>query len=225
MFNCFKRRDRGQATTPDQIDDVIQQELGSIRKIAIIPGHTVKSPGMLTYNDQREFQICRRVVDTLNAEIPANGKQVYKFLREEIGYRSAMKRLAQQCADAKIDLAIEFHLNAAGIPEARGCEMLILDGKDKTANVAKEIIEKFSIQFHIVRRREYKGIRGIKALKPGSRGGGFVEEMEKRGVMAMIFEPFFGDYETPDSSQFLSQPDFGVRKMADFWKKVIKEIK
>lgn len=224
MFNCFKKRDRGPSTTPDQIDEVVSQPNPKIKRIAIIPGHTARSWGMKTYNNQKEFQWNRKLVDILNEEIHPSGKQVFKYLRQEGSYSTAMKILAKQLQQDKIDLAIEFHLNAAGVPEARGCEMLIKSGADKTAKQAAFLIEGFSLQFDIVKRREYKGIRGIKALESNDRGSTFVYEAEKRGVMAMLFEPFFGDYQTEDSAQFLDEKDFGVRKMADFWIKMIKVL-
>jgi len=224
MFKCFKKRERTPSTTPDQIDDVIQQPQSEIRRVAIIPGHTPNKWGMRTYNNQREFQLNRRIVDIINAEMIPNGKQVFKYLREEGSYSSAMRTLAKQLEKDKIDLAIEFHFNAAGVPEARGCEMLIKHGADKTANYANLMIDGFSTQFDIVKRREYKGVRGIKALKKNDRGSTFVFEAEKRGVMAMLFEPFFGDYQTEDTAQFLDEEDFGVRKMADFWIKMIRAL-
>lgn len=222
MFCFKKKKDRGPETTPDQVLDVIEIQSKTIKRIAFIPGHTAKKPGMRTYNELTEFHFNQRIIDKLYHS-PGNGG-IFHFRRQDIPYQKAMKALARQCQEARIDLAIELHINAAGIPEARGCETLIKHGADRTAQLSSVIIEKFSQEFDIQRRREYKGIKGIKALKPGDRGSSFVYEMEKRGIMGIVFEPFFGDYRTDDSSQFLDDPEKGIDKMVTFWKRVLKMI-
>jgi len=179
---------------------------------------------METYNNIREFDWNNKLVDAILKEGEVKPIRLIKYLRQSGSYSAANKALVKQMKKDNIHLAIEFHINAAGIPEARGCEMLIKNGADSTAKRAAYIMASFSDAFAILRRRQYKGARGVMGLNSGDRGSGFLFEAEKNGISAMIFEPFFGDYKTPDSGQFLSEDDFGIEKMAKFWIKIISRL-
>ena len=224
MFKCFKRKDRGPSTTPDQIEEVVNRPPLKIKRIALIAGHTDKKFGTVSYNGLKEFFWNQKVIDQIANRWDFNGKVILLYRRQYGSYSRAMKELAKQCERDKIDLAIEFHLNAAGIPEARGFEFLIKHGADDTAKIASHIADVFRHRFEIVPRGTYKGLRGVKGLKSNDRGSSFCLEMEKRGIKAFLFEPFFCDYKTSESEIFLEQKDFGVQNMADFWIQTIKGL-
>jgi N-acetylmuramoyl-L-alanine amidase len=182
-------------------------------KIALIVGHTRGNYGTETYRDEHEYDWNNDVVNMIIKKL-AN-PNVFRVERSASTYTKAMKQLATDAKAKGAQVAIEFHLNAAGIPSARGCEMLVSERK-KNLTKARQIITAFSSQFGIRLRHD----KGIKKLADGDRGGGFVREMEALGIDAYLMEPFFCDYKTEDSAQFV-EPG-GKEKYADFWIDVIK---
>jgi N-acetylmuramoyl-L-alanine amidase len=183
------------------------------KRFALIPGHTRSLYGTETYKGEHEFDWNNDVINMIVKELSSD--KIHIVYRNDLKYGPAMVDLAKQCKDLNIDVAIEFHLNAAGIPSARGCEMLVSERKNNLIK-ARQIITAFSSQFKIKLRHD----KGIKKLKDDERGGGFVREMEKIGVDAYLPEPFFCDYKTEDSAQFIESG--GKEKYAKFWINQIK---
>jgi N-acetylmuramoyl-L-alanine amidase len=178
------------------------------KRFALIPGHTKKQYGTETYKDEHEFDWNLDVINMIVKKLDSD--KIHIVYRKDLTYGAAMTDLAKQCGALDVDVAIEFHLNAAGIPSARGCEMLVSERK-KNLVKARQIIESFSKQFGIKLRHD----KGIKKLKDDERGGGFVREIEKVGIEAYLMEPFFCDYKSSDSEQFIEAG--GKEKYADFW--------
>lgn len=178
------------------------------KRFALVVGHTKKVYGTETYKDEHEYDWNNDVVNLIIKKL--NSDKVFRIERKDLTYSKAMTDLSIQARALGADVAIEFHLNAAGIPSARGCEMLVSERK-KNLTKARQIITAFSSQFGIKTRHD----KGIKKLKDSDRGGGFVREMEARGIDAYLMEPFFCDYKSSDSEQFIEAG--GKEKYADFW--------
>ena len=223
MLECLKglfEKDRG----PGKEKKYKPNPNSKYKKIALIPGHSPKKYGTRTYNKNKEFFENRKIIELILAAEDVIGKKLVYIERKELGYSSAMSDLAKRAKEHGADVAIEFHYNAASIPEARGCEMLIKDGADESARLGKKIVDEFAEKFNLKQRRQYKGMKGIKPLKRGARGGGFCWKMEAKGIRALLWEPFFCDYRNEETKQFLDDPAKGRKIMADFWIKQLKEM-
>ena len=204
MFNCFKSKDRGPSKPEVKIPQTLDTLVNPI-KIALIPGHT---PGTSadTYNkDMTEYQFNKAVLKIVMKDY--KGKHELNFFDRDptLSYKRAMAKHAKSCAKEGVQLAIEFHVNAARVPEARGYESLIAYGDDKSAKLAFDFGDMFRIEYKHGGRGLYKGLRGVRSRKRGDRGYEFMNRMEKEGISSFIWEPFFGDYETEESAKFLNQ--------------------
>lgn len=236
MFSCFKKKDRGPEVKTPPKAEVDSREF---KMVIFIPGHTKKgsgrSRGMGIYNGTGENDFNTAVLKDLYVRIKAD--PIYKTLpidllyRHEDSYstycRKIKTRIKESCKRHNISLkdtlVIELHLNAAGIPSARGGEALVMD--HKSAITAYPMIHAFCDQFDIKMRRSYTyreehedvTLRGIKFLKSGSRGSGFLKTVKSLGCTGMLWEPFFADYRTSESKIFFDDMDKGVSLMSDFW--------
>ena len=217
MFSCFKKKDRG----PSETKPVEYVETVGVKTIALIAGHQ-ENGGARAYNEAEENEVNSRLVEEIIRSMPNH--KIITRKRGHGSYSSEMKKHAKFCRDNKAEIAIELHFNAAGVPEARGAEALIKYGALDTISLAGMIVDKWCTQFDIKKRGNYRSVKGVKALKSRDRGAGFVNYMESYGIKAIVWEPFFCDYETEESQRFLNQRDQGVRIMANFWVNIIKQI-
>jgi N-acetylmuramoyl-L-alanine amidase len=216
MLRCFKRKDRGPSAKP-----VESKPPSKVKTVAIFAGHQ-KNGGARTYNNREENEVNTRLVNRIIKLLPNHNIVTRERLTSSYG--SEMSKHASFAKKEGAELAIELHFNAAGIPEARGAEALIAYGKEKTAHTAKMIVDKWCQKFKIAHRGNHLGLKGVKGLKSKNRGSGFVSKMESKGIQAIVWEPFFCDYQTSESQQFLNQRDQGVEIMAQFWAQVIREL-
>jgi N-acetylmuramoyl-L-alanine amidase len=224
IFNCFKKVVDRDVKYPPSERARIPAEKPKALNIGLVVGHTHTNWGAETYNAQREYDINDGIVNRI-LEDGAGKNPLFRLERDpKLTYGKAMKKLAAEAKAKGIDLVIEFHFNAAGIPEARGCESLIAEGSDISAYYAYQLSSNFSNLFQIVARGRYKNYMGVKAKAKTDRGGAFLHEMQSVGIPAIIWEPFFCDYRTRESEQFLELSDFGVVKMANFFNKFLSGI-
>lgn len=218
IFNCFKKRDREPRNTePLQLPKERKERL----RILLLPGHR-EGDGARTYQTHIEESEWNREV-VAKVELKYGGKHtIVKGCewRTEKDYGAYVKRVKKFCKEHEVDICIEVHLNASGIPEARGCEMLVAEN-DETARMAFTLISFFSIRFQVVPRGWYKTLQGVRARGHSDRGGYFLNVLNKAGVHAMIFEPFFCDYKSRESEQFLEMPDYGVDKVSNYFVKAL----
>lgn len=219
----YRKAERKPEYSPD-VPVKIPVERKEKLNIIFLPGHQPNG-GTRTYQPHIEESEWNR---ELVARIESTYEGKHTLVRgcewrKEKSYSAYTKRVKSFCKNNDVDLVIEIHLNAAGIPEARGCEMLIAP-YDATATLAYNLISQFSLKFKIVPRGWYKSFQGVKARKSGDRGGYLMNEIEKVGTMCMLFEPFFADYRSKDSEQFLEMPDYGVEKMAKYFREALSYL-
>jgi N-acetylmuramoyl-L-alanine amidase len=220
LRSLFGGRDREPQFPPTEPVKLPAEKPEKLR-VLILPGHQ-RGAGARSYQPHIEESEWNREV-VANIEMKYNGKhQLVRGCdwRTEKSYSAYCRRIKKWCKANKIDLCIEVHLNAAGVPEARGCEMLVAP-KDATAFNAFTLISMFSVRFKIVPRGIYKTFQGVRARTYNHRGGKFLNDLESVGTQAMIFEPFFCDYKSRESEQFLEEPDYGVKKVSDFFVKAL----
>ena len=218
--NLFKKKDR-EPTFPPSDPILLPRERKDILRVLLLPGHQ-PGGGARTYQPHiEESEWNREVVSQI--EMRYDGKhQLVRGCnwRTEKSYSAYVSRVKKFCKDNQVDLCIEVHLNAAGVPEARGCEMLVAP-KDLTAHNAFTLISMFSVRFKIVPRGWYKTYQGVRARTSKDRGGHFLNTLEAVGTQAMIFDPFFCDYKSRESEQFLEEPDYGTSKVANYFVKAL----
>jgi hypothetical protein len=143
----------------------------------IIP-HTKNSPGARSVaKNINEYQYALQMVK----DMP------YSYeTRDEGGVALAAKRLAMKGCNA----LLEPHKNAFN-GEAKGFEILVIDGDSESTRVAELIAQNFKQAFpdRVLRRGT-----GIKKLKKGDRGYQNLLDAKKSGVkIALLSEDFFID--------------------------------
>ena len=135
-------------------------------------------------------------------------KSVAIFFRDEVGLRGCYKKVGEWGAD----LSLELHFNAAGVPKARGAEMLCLNGDVDTAAKARIILDDLANTFGSRLRHD----NGIKWLSRGDRGYWNLKHAANYGVeYPMLIEPFFGDYETEESKQYVEKIELYADTIVD----------
>lgn len=178
--------------------------------VAIINGHSVKKPNAKAYNGTREHPWNDDVQEFIFLKYGGNVK-IVQFDRPDWGYKSAMKWLAQQCNKHKVDIAIELHFDAAGVPSARGGHFRTLKGDRESLHQAQDFMEGYLGRFNFATQRH----NGVKEMKKSDAGYWFCYYMNKYGIVSMLFEPFFADYKTEESAPFLELD--GHKLMAHYW--------
>lgn len=147
-----------------------------MKKIAIIVGHEVNSPGFYS-----EYLGCSEY-DWHQLKIVPHLKNCDIFYRptQFKGYQAKMKVLAKKLKG--YDVAIELHFNAFHDPKANGSEVLHWLGNEKAMMYGK-----FYLQ--LLGELGLKD-RGLKAIyRNDQRGYHFIQKMP---CTALILEPFFG---------------------------------
>lgn len=150
-------------------------------RIAVVIGHEKGRPGAYSgYLQQTEFAYNSRVAPYF-AEIDAD---IY-FRPEGGGYKTQMRKLAQEINAINYDLVIELHFNSFN-RKASGCEVLTYKGNNYTQLLGERICRSISTEY----RTENRGVKQIDSEE--DRGYWFLHYMRAN---AMILEPFFGDHE------------------------------
>lgn len=174
-----------------------QEEVAQIKKkkVAIIVGHEASKKGAKLYSGEYEYDYNSRIAKKLLAAYKGSC-ELKVFTRDHIGITG----VAQQAKAWGADMSLELHLNASGLPSARGCEFLVISGHK--ASEAKGI----SMAAHL---QEYMGVKlrnvnGLKKIKAGDRGYRNLEVCKDAGIKEVILiEPFFCDFETDESRPFI----------------------
>lgn len=108
-------------------------------------------------------------------------------------------------------VVIQMHLNAYN-GQARGCEVLVIDGNSKSYDIAEKFAKEFTTTFTNVPLRRVE-TKGKKMLKANDRG---VASLVSSGdVKKMLVEPFFID----NSSNFVPK-----EKYAEFLTKFVESL-
>ena len=178
--------------------------------VAIINGHSAKKPNAKAYNGTREYFWNDDVQEYIFAKYEGKIKLI-QLDRPDWGYKRAMKWLAQQCHKHKVDVAIELHFDAAGVPKAKGGHFRTMKGNKEALAQAQDFMEGYLGRFNFASQRH----NGVKEMKQSDAGYWFCYYMDKYGIAGMLFEPFFADYKTEESAPFLELD--GHKLMAHYW--------
>jgi N-acetylmuramoyl-L-alanine amidase len=165
------------------------------KKVAIIVGHEASRKGARLYSGEYEYDYNSRIAKKLLAAY--RGPYALKvFHRDHIG----MNGVAQQASVWGAEISLELHLNASGIPAARGCEMLVIDKHKTSEDKAIKMMKLLSDTMGVKLRNN----NGLKKLKAGDRGYKNLEVCKNAGIpIVLLIEPFFCDFETDESRPFI----------------------
>lgn len=178
--------------------------------IAIIKGHRADRPNATSYNGHREY-FWNKLVQVF-IFLKYKGKiRLITIERPKKKYKAAMKWIAQECSDNKVDLAIELHYDAAGVPKARGGHFRTKRGDSSSKRYALDFMRGYLSRFPFASQRH----GGCVEMGSGDAGYWFCYYMDKKGIDSMLFEPFFSDYKTDESEPFLELD--GYKLMAHYW--------
>ena len=203
--NFFKRRNPSTPAKP-RVPAPTTPSYGDCKRIAIIVGHDARSGGARLYDGRNEYKyntdVALRVLEKAKAlalDLDADfNKAVKIFYRDGVGIKGACRAAAEWGAD----LSLELHFNAAGVPKARGAEMLVIDGDIETAKKARIILDDLVASFGSKLRHD----NGIKWMSRGGRGYNNLKYARSYGITyPMLIEPFFGDYETEESKKYVER--------------------
>lgn len=160
-------------------------------KIAIVIGHEKDRPGAYSpYLQMSEFAYNSEVAPYFSTI----GADIYRR-PEGGGYKTQMRKLAEEINKKDYDLVIDLHFNSFEESEdqerVEGCEVLYYKGNTYTQMLGERICKAIEI--------EYKSNnRGAKPISSSNqRGYWFLYYMKAH---AMILEPFFGD--EPEADKF-----------------------
>ncbi len=152
-----------------------------MKKIAVVIGHDMKSPGAWS-------PFLKKTEYTYNSEVAEYLKGVADIYHRPGagGYNSQMRKLAETLNPKKYDLVIELHFNSfdkiANL-KGVGTEVIIYPGNEKTKEFGKAYCEVISKKYDTINR-------GVKDGYSGGRGWGFLSLIQ---APTIIVEPFFGD--------------------------------
>jgi N-acetylmuramoyl-L-alanine amidase len=169
------------------------------KKIAIVVGHEANKMGMKLYTGEYEYQWNKKLSERIK-KLYKGPHEIQVYFRDHIG----VSGVATQAGGWGAELLIELHLNAAGIPAARGCEALVINTDKPTQVKAKILVEMISQTMGVKIRHQ----NGLKLLAKGERGYPNLLAYKNAGITnPIIIEPFFADYETDESKFFIKNPD------------------
>lgn len=150
------------------------------KKIALIVGHGNGDGGANTWNGSNEFNYNSFVAEGVKNK----SKQLVKtFYRGNSG----IVGVGLSAVAWKPDVCIELHLNSYN-GKAKGCEVLVLQGDKRSAELAREFAWKFTSKFG----RVLRGDQGVKWISSGDRGAASLKAVSPI-AQSILVEPFFCD--------------------------------
>lgn len=153
-----------------------------MKKVVFVVGHTVKKKGSLNYKGEHEYDFNLRILHHVNRLVP--GSTI--LIKDNPDY-------LKEIAAIRPDIILELHFNSA-LGDARGCEILVLDGNKKAEQLGKIFCKLFAAYYGIKNR-------GVKLLLPGDRGHINLVNYVPYCKLPFIFEPCFGNNKTSESEQ------------------------
>lgn len=243
FLNLFSSSDSKDYSTDIEVDDIeedssedskteedeVVEELDPVKskaaKIAIIVGHTAKSPGAYNYKGESEFsfnsRIAEKVKNIMKEKYPS--KKVRVFFREEGYYSTAVTRVGQNVGKFGAKISLELHFNSFH-QVAYGCEVLIWEGAEhflKTVKVADILTDNLADKFDLRQRHRhnfpgYSVGDGVKILASRDRGALNIKACNDNGVKhAMLIEPCFANKRTKESEAIFENEDKYAEFLAD----------
>lgn len=175
--------------------------LTNIRPCFLV-GHSFESQGATSFDKQTEFHYWQKVLFRSNAHYSfkdENNKESYKKAVDSLQFLGALD-------------AIECHFNSFD-RHAEGCECLVIENDQNSADLAYFILQEFEKVFP---HRKKRHDNGIKWVCKTDRGYSNLKLMKDLGMnRAVIFEPFFGDNAADYIPQF---------NMIDFISRINREL-
>lgn len=168
----------GESTLPDPPPQADPRGSG---KVGIVIGHgRANDKGAVSLGGVSEWDYNLAVAEKLHSMI--EGSHLIKSTNIP-SYNGHQAAVATELETSGCTCAIELHFNAAGDPTAHGHEWLYSEGSAKGENLAES--------FHMQMIADHPDLRdrGMKALRPGDNGHGFVS---RNAFPKIICEPFFG---------------------------------
>jgi len=171
-----------QVTPIEQKQDTVGS-VGTGKKVALIVGHGAGDGGAEAFNGMSEFNYNSFVAEEVEKAI--KNKQIKVFYRGAGGIAG----VASKAVAWNPEVCIEMHLNSFnGI--AAGCEVLVLNGDEESAKLARQFASSFCTKFS----RKLRGDKGVKWLASSERGGLSLKCLSPI-KQAILIEPFFCDNE------------------------------
>jgi len=187
MFDCFKKSE-GYGERP-----VPKSNWG-----IIIP-HSIKSPGATSFDGKTNEYCYGHAMAKLLTPLPYE-------TRNEAGVKGAVRKLKA----LGVNCTLEPHGNAYR-GEAKGCEILVLEGDTESERAARLILEDFNELFS---QRVLRHDNGIKWVTSKDRGYYNLKVAKNLGMrVAILSELHFID----NSHDYMP-----VEAQADFWKRHIR---
>lgn len=147
--------------------------------VAISVGHTRDAQGAVSVGGVTEFAYNLIVAKHVKRFLKRSGVRVVVVLeRSRLGIKDLVRRVAAE----RPVCAVELHFNSAVDRSAHGTEMLWADPK---AYPLAELVQKRTVQALGLRSR------GLKERRSGD-GSTYLLGMERHGIPALMYEPFFG---------------------------------
>jgi len=150
------------------------------KKIAIVVGHGNGDGGANTWNGSNEFNYNSFVAEEVKRKTKHLVKNFYRG-------KSGIVGVALEAVAWNPDISIELHLNSYN-GKAKGCEVLVLQGDKKSAELAREFAWQFTSKFG----RVLRGDQGVKWLSSGDRGAASLKAVAPIN-QSILIEPFFCD--------------------------------
>lgn len=150
------------------------------KKIAIIIGHGNGDGGANTWNGSNEFAYNSVVAEYIKKHCKHNIETFYRGSSGIVG-------VALKTVSWNPDISIELHLNSYN-GKARGCEVLVLEGDNQSAELGRKFAHAFCREYERVMR----GDKGVKWISSGDRGAASLKVL-KPIKQSILVEPFFAD--------------------------------
>ena len=152
------------------------EEAISVKKVAVVVGHTRNNPGASSEVVGSEFFYNSKVGEYLEDIV-----DVYHYDTYKGGYTNMVKRNAKKLNKHDYSLVLELHFNSAG-EDAEGCEALYYRANKKGKELAELYCEIMCNTFGSENR-------GAKSRELDDRGGAALYYPK---ATTLILEPFFG---------------------------------
>ncbi len=220
LWNKFKSlfiRKAPKRDYADHIDDIIHSTQETVKRLAIVVGHTNSARGANTYTIPlygrkiSEYEWNSQRAEEIKFHLHQLGSDVaVKIIkRDGIGISGAYKAAGKWGATH----IVELHLNSMGEHDFYGSEILTYKGDTLSAKVATEYLKQFCAKFDFVNR-------GVKVRVKKDRGGTSLYCAKKytKAKVMLLLEPTFVGSRTTESARLLegSGPDDYSRFIAKF---------
>lgn len=177
-----------------------------MKRIALVVGHSATAPGAVNYRGVSEYEFNKPIATGVSIGLEASYQcQTKVFLRTK-----GVTNLGAEVKKFDPNFSLEFHFNASEyIVSGPQTEVLCLPNKLGT-DAAQKLAAGFQEVFGFGLRRD----KGAKILSPDSRG--FQNLLTTGKMDALLIEPVFANFETPQAVAFFKAPEHYVQFLIDY---------